>query len=125
MCAGEIPNIGDFVMCRGWCFEIAHADDKKILQVRVERLVGDVDEGEEHDDHNDNILRSFLKRNMGADEGGEEANGKVSDDEVDIVLEKARLDKGEQAREIERIVVSGKAKLEMTSKAMSEMENAP
>lgn len=40
MCAGEIPSVGDFVMYRGWCFEVLHADDKKILQVRVDRLVG-------------------------------------------------------------------------------------
>lgn len=46
MCAGEIPRPGDFIMCRGWCFEIVEADIKRILQVRVERLVGS------HEDEN-------------------------------------------------------------------------
>lgn len=40
MCAGEIPSTGDFIMSRGWCFEIINADDKKILQIKVERLTG-------------------------------------------------------------------------------------
>jgi Transporter associated domain len=124
MCAGEIPNVGDFVMCRDWCFEIVHADDKKILQVRVERLVGGLEESKEHDDPNDNILRSFLKRNLGADEGSEESHSKTADDLVTDDLEKVRLEKNEQAREVERLVGSGRAKMELTSKALSEIEES-
>ena len=124
MCAGEIPNVGDFVMCRDWCFEIVHADDKKIIQVRVERLVGGLDERKEHDDPNDNILRSFLKRNQGADEGSDEPNRKAADELVIDELEKARLEKNEQAREVERLVSSGRSKLELTTKALSEMEES-
>jgi len=40
MCAGEIPKIGDFIMSRGWSFEVIDADPKRILNVKVERLVG-------------------------------------------------------------------------------------
>lgn len=124
MCAGEIPNTGDFVMFRGWCFEVVNADDKKILQVRVERLVGDMNEGEESGDRDDNILRSFLKRNLGTDDEDDEVNDRVSDAQVDQALEKSRLEKSEQAREVERLVGSGKAKMEFTAKAMAERDES-
>lgn len=123
MCAGEIPNIGDFVMCRGWSFEIMHADDKKILQVRVERLIGGYDESGDDDEQGDNILRSFLKRNLGNEEE-QEVNGKVSDDDVDEELQKARQENSEQAREVERLVGSGKTRMEMTSQAISEINES-
>lgn len=48
-CAGEIPRVGDFVMSRGWNFEVADADEKRILQVKVERLLGFYDEEDEED----------------------------------------------------------------------------
>ena len=44
MMAGEIPDVGDFVMSRGWCFEIIAADDKKILQVKAEELICNLDD---------------------------------------------------------------------------------
>jgi len=49
MCAGEIPKVGDFVVCRGWCFEVIDADPKKIRSIKTERLVGYFD-GESKDD---------------------------------------------------------------------------
>lgn len=49
MCAGEIPKEGDFVMSHGWIFEVSSADDKKIMSVSVERLIG-ADEGEEEEE---------------------------------------------------------------------------
>lgn len=118
MCAGEIPHVGDFVMCRGWCFEILHADDKKILQVKVERLVGAF-EGDSEDDgdvQTGGPLRSFLKRNLGDDEAS-------SDEDVDDQLEQARRENSETAWEVERMVGSTKTKMELTSQAISEMES--
>ena len=45
--AGEIPKEGDFMMASsgdgsnmGWCFECLETDDKRIRQVRVNRLIG-------------------------------------------------------------------------------------
>jgi len=60
MCAGEIPRPGDFIMSRGWCFEIVNADDKRILLVRVEHLVGTHDE-EGEDGENENPIRKMLR----------------------------------------------------------------
>jgi hypothetical protein len=48
-CAGEIPRVGDFVMSRGWNFEVVDADEKRIFQVKVERLLGFYDD-EDGDD---------------------------------------------------------------------------
>ena len=48
-CAGEIPRVGDFVMSRGWNFEVVEADEKRIFQVKVERLLGFYDEEDEED----------------------------------------------------------------------------
>jgi hypothetical protein len=105
MCSGEIPNVGDFVMSRGWCFEILHADDKKILQVKVDRLVGAFDDESEVQEENDNPLRSFLKRNLGGDDDGQANSdmGSVSDSEVDDELERTRAMNKETAQEVERM----------------------
>ena len=103
MCAGEIPQVGDFVMSRGWCFEIMNADDKKILQVKVDRLVGAFEEGSnEATEDDDNPIRGFLKRNLGNDD--EENND--NDDEEDASIAQNR----ETAREVERMVSSGNEK---------------
>eukprot|EP00986_Skeletonema_menzelii_P010036 scaffold4726_cov142-Skeletonema_menzelii.AAC.3 len=47
--AGEIPRVGDFVMSRGWNFEVVEADEKRIFQVKVERLLGFYDEEDDED----------------------------------------------------------------------------
>jgi Transporter associated domain len=60
MCAGEIPTSGDFIMSRGWCFEIVNADDKKILFVRVEKLVGALEE----ETKEESPVRNFLRQKM-------------------------------------------------------------
>jgi CBS domain containing-hemolysin-like protein len=108
MCAGEIPNVGDFVMSRGWCFEILNADDKKILQVKVDRLVGAFDEDDDEKDYdfNDNPIRGFLKRNLRENE--DEIH--VSESDIDDQLERTRSRNRETAREIERMVVLGSEK---------------
>jgi hypothetical protein len=124
MCAGEIPNIGDFVMSRGWCFEIMHADDKRILQVSVERLVGafNDEESEDEDNSNDNPLRSFLKRNLGGDE--EENSDVASDSKVEYELERTRELNIETAREVERMVESGQQKVVLMNDALVDSEAA-
>jgi len=106
MCAGEIPQVGDFVMSRGWSFEIMNADDKKILTVKVERLVGAFEEGSGEDtDDDDNSIRSFLKRNLGNDE--EENDGEI---DKDVKEDPAIALNRETAREVERMVDSGNEK---------------
>lgn len=74
MCAGEIPKLGDFIVTRGWTFEIIDADPKRIRSVKVERLVGYYS-----DDHNDqdkdNAVLGFLNKKS-------KANG--DDDETDV-----------------------------------------
>jgi len=105
MCAGEIPQVGDFVMSRGWSFEIMNADDKKILTVKVERLVGAYEEGSaEHSDDDDHPIRGFLKRNLGNDE--ENDGDTESEDKEDPAITLNR----ETAREVERMVDSGNEK---------------
>ncbi|KAL3918127.1 MAG: hypothetical protein SGILL_004387 [Bacillariaceae sp.] len=118
MCAGEIPHVGDFVMSRGWCFEILTADDKKILQVKVERLLGSFEDESEEDDFDDNPLRAFLKKNLGNDDDGDGAA--VSESDVDDELERNKLRNTEAAKEIERLVVSG---AEKQTQAQNELDS--
>ena len=60
-CAGEIPRVGDFVMSRGWNFEVVDADMKRIYQVKVERLLGFFD-GEDNEGGDENLVRGFFNR---------------------------------------------------------------
>lgn len=113
MCAGEIPNVGDFVMSQGWCFHILNADDKKILQVKVDRLVGAFEEAAEDDDNNP--IRGFLKRNPGS----EDDTG-LSDSEIDEVLERTRSVNRERAKEVEKLVVAGSQKRSLVDSLMTE-----
>lgn len=104
MCAGEIPQVGDFVMSRGWSFEIMNADDKKILTVKVERLVGAYEEGSGEDtDDDENPIRGFLKRNLGNDDDENDGDEDSKEDPA-IALNR------ETAREVERMVDSGNEK---------------
>eukprot|EP00533_Pseudo-nitzschia_delicatissima_P011615 CAMPEP_0197284440 /NCGR_PEP_ID=MMETSP1432-20130617/25444_1 /TAXON_ID=44447 /ORGANISM="Pseudo-nitzschia delicatissima, Strain UNC1205" /LENGTH=612 /DNA_ID=CAMNT_0042751453 /DNA_START=378 /DNA_END=2216 /DNA_ORIENTATION=- len=106
MCAGEIPQVGDFVMSRGWSFEIMNADDKRILTVKVERLVGAFEEGSgEQADDDEKSIRGFLKRNLGNDDdGGDGENDNDNKEGLAIALNR------ETAREVERMVDSGNEK---------------
>jgi len=106
MCAGEIPQVGDFVMSRGWSFEIMNADDKRILTVKVERLVGAYDEGSDEDsEDDDNPIRGFLKKTLGSDDD-ENDNDNESDEKEEAAIALNR----ETAREVERMVDSGNKK---------------
>ena len=59
--AGEIPRVGDFVMSRGWNFEVVEADEKRIFQVKVERLLGFYDE-EDEEDGDANVFGLFNRK---------------------------------------------------------------
>lgn len=63
MCAGEIPKIGDFIVSRGWTFEITDADPKRILSVKVERLVGFYDASDNDEDKDRAVLGFLNKKN--------------------------------------------------------------
>ena len=67
-CAGEIPGVGDFVMSRGWNFEVVDGDDKRVFQVKVERLLGFF-EGEDGEEGDDNVVRGFINRMNPSNDG--------------------------------------------------------
>ena len=93
---GEIPNVGDFVMSRGWCFEIVAADDKKILQVKAEELICNVEDDDFCDDDeittadasDTNPIRKLMRKVAAEMGGGEEestsenVDSSASDDSV-------------------------------------------
>lgn len=72
-CAGEIPRVGDFVMSRGWNFEVVEGDEKRIFKLRVERLLGFFD-GETSEESDENLVRGFFNK-----------INKPSDDPVEVV----------------------------------------
>ena len=116
MCAGEIPNTGDLVMSRGWCFEIENADDKKVLLIRVERLVGEESEGE---DTSNNPIRTLLRLNTDAESPDELSSDgddaptvvKRTEEMIEEDLQRSREANMAEAEEIERIVESGQKKM--------------
>jgi len=115
MCAGEIPTTGDLVMSRGWCFEIEHADDKRILLARVERLLGD---DEADDEEKSNPIRGFLRLKNGVEPGEDddetdESKKLRTEEMIDEDVKRAREANLAAAREVEAIVDSGKKKMSM------------
>mmetsp|Transcript_27382 Transcript_27382/g.41448 ORF Transcript_27382/g.41448 Transcript_27382/m.41448 type:complete len:725 (+) Transcript_27382:150-2324(+) len=107
MCAGEIPRTGDFVCARGWCFEVLNAEDKRVLQVRVERLVGSFadDSAEELDNH---PMRGFLKRDQREAGESENADGEsvqISDSDIENEISRAMEANTDEAEKIERMVM--------------------
>jgi CBS domain containing-hemolysin-like protein len=124
MCAGEIPSMGDFIMTRGWCFEIINADDKRILQARVERLTGafeDEQEGSETNESENNPFKNLLNLKQ---QGNINTSNDDEEDELDTrraAMEEAAeselrglvAENLEQARNIQRIVESGERKREL------------
>lgn len=119
MCAGEIPNTGDLVMSRGWCFEIENADDKKVLLVRVERLIGEDENGGE--DTSNNPIRTLLRLNSDTEtpdevtSDGEDAPAVVrrTEEMIEQDLQRSREANIAEAQEIERIVQSGEKKISL------------
>eukprot|EP00542_Grammatophora_oceanica_P010822 CAMPEP_0194042928 /NCGR_PEP_ID=MMETSP0009_2-20130614/14649_1 /TAXON_ID=210454 /ORGANISM="Grammatophora oceanica, Strain CCMP 410" /LENGTH=671 /DNA_ID=CAMNT_0038686967 /DNA_START=296 /DNA_END=2311 /DNA_ORIENTATION=- len=126
MCAGEIPLTGDLIMTRGWSFEILHADDKKVQNVKVARLLGAFEE--ENEDMSS--LRGFLKRKQQQikqglkkdDDESSDTNAEprpeedaMSDSEIDDEVRSTMEKNAEDAQEIERIVQSSEQKLSYLS----------
>ena len=110
LCAGEIPTLGDFVMSRGWSFEVINADDKRITSVKVERMVGVFDEdGDQEGEGQDNAVLGFLKR-MGKDDSDDDdekedepTNGDISVDEhaAQVSMERSKEDAEQTEKMIE------------------------
>ncbi|CAB9509392.1 Putative DUF21 domain-containing protein At3g13070, chloroplastic [Seminavis robusta] len=114
MCAGEIPSTGDIIMSRGWCFEIEHADDKRILLVKVERLLGEEVEDDD-DDSSNNPIRNLLRMNNddGDSEDANDENIDSSKQRTEAMIEQAREANIEAAKDVERLVESGQKKMSM------------
>ncbi|GKY92968.1 hypothetical protein MPSEU_000265400 [Mayamaea pseudoterrestris] len=122
-CAGEIPRVGDFIMSRGWCFEIMQADEKKILVAKVERLVGALEEPEDepHQANENPLKKMMVKRNLNRDTSHETESNDNEDPEFVFDVE-AKVD-GEirdlvesdkqEALDIERLVESSERKREL------------
>lgn len=131
MCAGEIPTLGDFVMSRGWSFEVTAADEKRITNVKVERMVGALDE--DTDEEEDNAVLGFLKR-MGKDDSsdGDDDNqhdGPVNGDAAGVDAHAAQVSmerSKEDAEQIEKMIEDGEKKKtylrEMAQREMAQKE---
>jgi len=106
MCAGEIPRVSDFVMSRGWSFEVVAADDKRILTVKVERMVGFFDDDSD-DGAEDNAVLGFLKR-VGKDEkDGDDIDGDDESEPEEINGHAAQISierSIEDAEQIEKMI---------------------
>lgn len=142
MCAGEIPSTGDFIMSRGWCFEILQADVKRILQAKVERLTGAFDT-EEETQSTDNPFKNLLNMKQGSKSNSNSQSSSVDPDDGnipsgsdgEIPMSEAELELSElsgaviadivdTAKVIERIVESGERKRELLEAIKNEaMEN--
>lgn len=140
MCAGEIPCTGDFVMSRGWCFEIMNADDKKVLLVKVERLLGAFDEKEAEATENP-LRRAFMKRKS-TEESDEDdldtevlmefdagSNGEVNargghvlDSDVDDELQRTQEANEDEANQVDRMVQSSERKRELLENYLQQKE---
>ena len=148
MCAGEIPSIGDFIMSRGWCFEIVNADDKRILQAKVERLTGAFDL-EEDDDPNttENPFKNLLNMKQGNRNKESQHDSSTYDDTealtssfstnnnddtnsdallddtmmAESILNTIEKDNMEEAKVVERMVESGERKRELLEAIKNEV----
>jgi len=132
-CAGEIPREGDFIMSRGWNFEVVEVDAKRIFQVKVERLLGFF-EGEDGEDGDENLVRGFFSRKNAANGdallaemetgGGEADEGsaailvasaavEVAEENLshaEAVSRQARISNTVEASRVERLVEQNEAK---------------
>jgi CBS domain containing-hemolysin-like protein len=118
MCAGEIPTVGDFIMSRGWSFEVVTADTKRVLLVKGERLIGAFDDAEEGD--SDNPLQHLRKMKSNKDskqEGDSDEEGRAasslpneaSEAEVAGIVAANTA----EAKDVERMVESNERKIEL------------
>ncbi len=108
MCAGEIPKVGDFIVSRGWTFEIIDADPKRILSVRVEKLVGVDDSNDDTEDNcDDSSIHGFLKN--------EEAEN------AEIIGKQALTSGLDEASSIERMVEDNEKKRSAVKEMIAEL----
>jgi CBS domain containing-hemolysin-like protein len=134
MCAGEIPREGDFVMSRGWCFEVINADEKKILLVKVERLTGSLDA--ESVQENDSPLKDLLKRkvkwennkskNSNSNNNDDDSENTDMDDlETEVETEFLEMVEANvaEARDVEKMVESGERKRELLESIKSKSDD--
>lgn len=112
MCAGEIPSIGDFVMSRGWCFEVLNGDDKKLLLVKVERLTGSFDSEEEEEETDNNPLKDMLRLKLNK-ESDDDADAEDIAQEVEGEFNELVKKNVAEAKEVELMVESGERKREL------------
>lgn len=112
MCAGEIPSVGDFIMSRGWSFEILKADDKKILLVKVERLVGAF-EAEAEEDVENNLLAKIMKNKKSKDLSPDVAVIEQIEEEVKGELKEIVAANIAEAKEVERMVEASERKMQL------------
>jgi putative hemolysin len=145
MCAGEIPSIGDFIMSRGWCFEIVNADDKRILQAKVERLTGAFDLEEDEADqatvNGDNPFKNLLKHRHAppvVEPSSYDDNlsttttssmGEMGMESMEAIVAAAEAMNGsvekenaEEAKVVERMVESGERKRELLEAIKNEVK---
>eukprot|EP00592_Proboscia_alata_P001324 CAMPEP_0194374298 /NCGR_PEP_ID=MMETSP0174-20130528/22702_1 /TAXON_ID=216777 /ORGANISM="Proboscia alata, Strain PI-D3" /LENGTH=628 /DNA_ID=CAMNT_0039153783 /DNA_START=566 /DNA_END=2452 /DNA_ORIENTATION=- len=144
MCAGEIPKVGDFVMSRGWSFEMKGADEKKISFIEVERLLGyhdgskdqypedDLDDGhlEQNDegdnDGNPNNARRKLRKLLLGEAKGDQGDSIEVDEAVLLNKEWQRKNSEndaelneihpvDEARSIERMIVQNEMKIKIVA----------
>lgn len=122
MCAGEIPATDDLIMSRGWCFEVQHADDKRVLLAKVERLIGD--EEDEDDKDSNSIMKALMRLSNNDDESSEDGEGGESiqlqrEQRIEEEMKSAREAKIAEGKEIERILEGGQKKVAMVEKEMA------
>ena len=131
MCAGEIPNVGDFIMSRGWCFEVLNADDKRILQTKVERLTGAFDAEEDDVAPAENPFRNLLNIKTGSSDGDEETDGgtvtavEIDSAQIEQAAEAVIAGNTEEAKTVERMVESGERKRELLDAIKKEAIDEP
>eukprot|EP00548_Thalassiothrix_antarctica_P000909 CAMPEP_0194148348 /NCGR_PEP_ID=MMETSP0152-20130528/31816_1 /TAXON_ID=1049557 /ORGANISM="Thalassiothrix antarctica, Strain L6-D1" /LENGTH=624 /DNA_ID=CAMNT_0038849833 /DNA_START=363 /DNA_END=2237 /DNA_ORIENTATION=+ len=118
MCAGEIPRTGDFVMARDYYFEILNADEKRVLQVKIERTLGSftVENSRE-------VQRGFLKRDQRRDQNNEgnssgdgietsscDSSNAPSDSNINDCVDRMRKANMSEAERVERMVQDSEEK---------------
>lgn len=128
MCAGEIPSVGDFIMSRGWSFEIAASDDKKVLLVKGERLIGAFDD-EEKDEGPENPLQTLLKMKLKKEskngDGEDGASSKENlKEELESELKEIVADNAAEAKDVERMVDSNERKMDLLDAIRTEQQIA-
>ncbi len=138
-CAGEIPHVGDFVMSRGWKFQVADGDEKRVFQVKVERLLGYFD-GEDGEDGDENLVLGFFNRKNEANKSEIIVNGDITGDEsasavveaavhddmshAEAVSRQARVINMNEASRVERLVSQNELKAAFVKETVSEKRAA-